>query len=229
MKIGIVGMDLPEGKVKYHDHIVAELETKFQPKKTSFFFAEFVKDKIAECDAIAVLKPAALDLFILDMEKLEQRRDRAETEAEKAVMARALALLEQETPLCDGVFDEAEDSMIRAVSPLSVKPTVLFDETPGTDTVIKAALDKAGLSFFYTAGKPEVRSWLIRKGADIVTCAGKIHTDLARGFIRADIVKFKDLMTAHNLADAKAKGLVKTVERTYLIEEEDVIEIKFSV
>ncbi|MCX6985381.1 MAG: DUF933 domain-containing protein, partial [Lentisphaerae bacterium] len=79
------------------------------------------------------------------------------------------------------------------------------------------------------AGKPEVHAWLIRKGSDIVTCAGKIHTDLAKGFIKADIVSFNDFKDVFNLQEARTKGLVKLVGREYIIQEGDIIEIRFNV
>ena len=229
MKIGFIGFDLPEGKVKLHDPIMAGLEKKFEPKKVSPFFAEFIKDNADDCEGVLVAQANALDVFIRDMEKLEARKERAADEAEKALLDTCLAALEQETPLCDLTLSDADAVLLKSFSLLTSKPTIVEPSPPATDDVITRMLDKAGLMFFYTGGKQEVHAWLVKKSSDIVTCAGKIHTDLARGFIRADVVKYKDLMTAHNLYDAKAKGLVKVVERDYIIEPEDVIEIRFSV
>ena len=83
--------------------------------------------------------------------------------------------------------------------------------------------------FFYTAGKKEVRAWFAEKNADAVTCAGKIHTDLARGFIKAEIVPHEDLMKAHNFKDAASQGLTKLVDKNFLIPEKTVLEIRFNV
>ena len=69
----------------------------------------------------------------------------------------------------------------------------------------------------------------MRKDSDIVTCAGKIHSDLARGFIKAEIVSYDDLMSVYNWQEARTKGLVKLVDRDYNIREGDVIEIRFNV
>ena len=87
----------------------------------------------------------------------------------------------------------------------------------------------ASIVFFYTAGKKEVHAWPVPEGADIVSCAGKIHSDLARGFIKADIVSYQDLIGVHNLQEARSKGLVKLVDRDYAIRPGDVVEIRFNI
>ena len=69
----------------------------------------------------------------------------------------------------------------------------------------------------------------MEKNADAVTCAGKIHTDLARGFIRAEIVSHENLMTAHNFKDAASQGLTQLVEKDFPIPEKTVLEIRFNV
>jgi ribosome-binding ATPase YchF (GTP1/OBG family) len=84
-------------------------------------------------------------------------------------------------------------------------------------------------SSFYTADKKEVHAWPVKEGADIVTCAGKIHSDLAQGFIKADIVSYDDLIRVYNMQEARSKGLVKLVNRDYAICPGDIIEIRFNV
>ena len=74
--------------------------------------------------------------------------------------------------------------------------------------------------FFYTAGKTEVHAWFVEKNADAVTCAAKIHTDLARGFIKAEIVSHEELMTAHNFKDA-GQGLTQLVGKDFPVHGEN--------
>jgi len=69
----------------------------------------------------------------------------------------------------------------------------------------------------------------VQRDSDIVTCAGKIHSDLARGFIKADIVSYDDFMQVYNMQEARSKGLVKLVDRDYIIREGDIIEIRFNI
>jgi ribosome-binding ATPase YchF (GTP1/OBG family) len=229
MKICFAGFDLPEGKVKFQDEKVITLENKFAPQKTTPFYAEFIKDDFQNGDAIFIAKDRILDLLILDMEKLETRRDRTAEAQDKKLLDRCLEILEQEKPLCQANFNEDEMALLRGLAPLSLKPTVVAAVQPEINKIIEAVLEAAGIVFFYTAGKKEVHAWPVADGADIVTCAGKIHSDLARGFIKADIVSYDDLIRVHNLNEARSKGLVKLVDRDYSIRPGDVVEIRFNI
>lgn len=229
MKIGFLGLDLPEGKVKYQDERVIALEKKFAPKKVTPFYAEFIKGDGQQCDAFIVARENILDLLILDMEKLESRRDRTTDDREKALLGRCLEYLEKEIPLCDLEFNEEEAALLKTLAPLSFKPTVIAESEPEVNAAIEQVLHKAGITFFYTADKKEVHAWPVKENSDIVTCAGKIHSDLARGFIKAEIVSYEDLMSVFNWQEARTKGLVKLVDRDYTIREGDIIEIRFNV
>lgn len=229
MKICFAGFDLPEGKVKFQDEKVLTLVSKFSPLKTTPFYVEFIKNDFQSADAIFIAKDRILDLLILDMEKLETRRDRSDDAQEKALLNKCLEHLEQETPLCEVQFEPAEMSLLHGLAPLSLKPTVVAEELPEINVVIESVLAKAGMVFFYTADKKEVHAWPVKKGADIVSCAGKIHSDLARGFIKADIVSYQDLLSVYNMQEARSKGLVKLVDRDYAICPGDVVEIRFNI
>ncbi len=229
MKICFVGLDLPEGKVKYQDERVLTLDKKFAAKKVTPFYAEFIKDDCQQCDGFIVSREQILDLLILDMEKLETRRDRITDDSERQLLSRCLEYLEREIPLCDVEFTEEESALLRTLAPLSLKPTVIAESQPEVNEAIERCLRKAGIVFFYTADKKEVHAWPVKQNSDIVTCAGKIHSDLARGFIKAEIVSYEDLLRVYNWQEARAKGLVKLVDRDYTIRAGDVIEIRFNV
>jgi hypothetical protein len=229
MKICIIGFDLPEGKVKYQDERVITLDQKLSPKKITPFYVEFTCDDFSHCDGFLVARERVLDLLILDMEKLEARRDRTGDAGEKELLKKCLDYLEQELPLCDGDFTDSELSLLRTLAPLSLKPTLILAETPELNDAITMILKKSGIVFFYTADKKEVHAWPVPRDSDIVTCAGKIHSDLARGFIKADIVNYDDFLQAYNMQEARSKGLVKLVDRDYTIHEGDIIEIRFNI
>ena len=229
MKICSIGFDLPEGKVKYQDERVITLDQKLSPKKITPFYVEFIRDDYSHCDGFLIAQARLWDLLILDMEKLEARRERTGDEAEKALLDKCLGYLEQEVPLCDGQFSEAELTLLRTLAPLSLKPTLVTPEAPELNDAITMILNKCGIIFFYTADKKEVHAWPVQRDSDIVTCAGKIHSDLARGFIKADIVSYDDFLQVFNMQEARTKGLVKLVDRDYTIHEGDIIEIRFNV
>ncbi len=229
MKICCVGFDLPEGKVKYQDERVDTLIRKLSPQKITPFYVEFTRNDFSHTDAFLVARERIWDILILDMEKLESRRERTGDAAELKLLEKCLASLEQEVPLCDVPFDDSELALLKPLAPLSLKPTLVASETPALNDAIALVLKKSGFVFFYTADKKEVHAWPVRQNADIVTCAGKIHSDLARGFIKADIVNYDDFTQVYNMAEARAKGLVKLVNRDYLIHEGDIIEIRFNI
>ncbi|MGA2506942.1 MAG: DUF933 domain-containing protein [Chitinispirillaceae bacterium] len=229
MKIGFHDVNLPEGKVKYDDPRMARLVEKCAPKKVSPYYVEFLKNEFSQCDTIVISKKSVLELLITDIEKCEGRLERAADGPEKTLTEKSLELLEAESPLCDGAFTDAEREALRSMGMQSVKPVVVLDKEIGVTEVIEQCMAKAGIVFFYTAGPKEVHAWQVPEGSDIVTCAGRIHTDLARGFIKGDVAAFEDFMQCHNWNDCQRKGLVKVVERDYKITPGDIIEIRFNV
>ncbi|MCP4653010.1 MAG: DUF933 domain-containing protein [Candidatus Omnitrophica bacterium] len=229
MKISFLGFDLLEGKVKYNDERLKALADKFSPKKVTPFFVEFIKGDFEKSDGIVLSREKTLDLFILDMDKLDTRSQRTESAQEKELIKKCMAKLEEEVPLCDVVFTPEESAIIKMIAPYSLKPTIIEENEPEASDIVEKLLQKAETVFFYTAGEKEVRAWPVDKGSDIVSCAGKIHSDLARGFIKADIVSFDNFIGEHNMQAAKTKGLVALVGKDYIIKDGDIIEIRFNV
>ena len=101
--------------------------------------------------------------------------------------------------------------------------------TSGVDQLIKSAYHLLGLMSFLTAGEKEVRAWTIPQGTRAQTAAGTIHTDIERGFIRAEIVSYDDLMAAGSYAAAREKGLLRLEGKDYIMQEGDVVHFRFNV
>lgn len=97
------------------------------------------------------------------------------------------------------------------------------------DRVIRACFDALGLIFMFTAGPKEVRTWPLVKGTTAVEAAGKIHSDLARGFIKAETIAYDDYLAAGNMRDAKAAGKVRMEPKSYVIKDGDIVTINFNV
>ena len=99
----------------------------------------------------------------------------------------------------------------------------------GLDQLIKAGYKLLGLISFLTAGPKEVRAWTIRKDTKAPQAAGKIHSDIERGFIRAEVIDYHELIAAENINNAKEKGLVRLEGKDYIVKDGDVILFRFNV
>jgi len=152
LKIGYTSTELPEGKIKYEDAVLKQLEAKDSPKKVTPFYVELIPDEYVQTEAIVIPADSVLDLLILDMEKIEDRLTRVEDDTETVLLKRCLEELENETPLCDLEWTEEEAEILKELSPNSFKPVVQLDGTEDVNTLVTKALDKAGLMFFYTSG-----------------------------------------------------------------------------
>ena len=102
-------------------------------------------------------------------------------------------------------------------------------EKGGLDLLIQRSYDLLGLISYLTAGEPEVRAWTIKKGTKAPQAAGKIHSDFERGFIRAEVVNFDDLVTNGSMAACKEKGLVRSEGKEYVMKDGDIVLFRFNV
>ena len=102
-------------------------------------------------------------------------------------------------------------------------------EESGLDKVIKASYDLLGLMSFLTAGEPEVRAWTIKKGTKAPEAAGKIHSDIQRGFIKAEVVSYDDLIREGSMPAVREKGLLRMEGKEYVMQDGDVVLFRFNV
>ena len=102
-------------------------------------------------------------------------------------------------------------------------------EKGGLDVLIQKSYDLLGLMSFLTAGQPEVRAWTIKKGTKAPKAAGKIHSDIERGFIRAEVISFDDLMALGSMQAAKEKGKIRSEGKDYIMQDGDIVLFRFNV
>ena len=102
-------------------------------------------------------------------------------------------------------------------------------ERPGLEEVIAASYGALDLITFLTTGEDETRAWAVRVGAKAPEAAGVIHTDLERGFIRAEVVSYDELVAAGSMDAAKAAGKVRVEGKDYVVREGDILHVRFSV
>jgi GTP-binding protein YchF len=120
------------------------------------------------------------------------------------------------------------------IAQLETKEMLLFlaeygIKEPGLDRMIRLSYDLLGLHSFFTVGEDEVRAWTIPQGASAVEAAGAIHSDLARGFIRAETVGYHDLVDSGSMAEAHKRGLVRLEGRDHIVQNGDILSIRFNV
>ncbi|MBA4608252.1 redox-regulated ATPase YchF [Aeromicrobium sp. Marseille-Q0843] len=121
-----------------------------------------------------------------------------------------------------GDDEEAEQMRAEMLADLGI-------EEPGLDQLARVGFDTLGLQTYLTAGPKESRAWTIKKGATAPEAAGVIHTDFQKGFIKAEIVSFEDLVAAGSMNDAKAAGKVRMEGKDYVMADGDVVEFRFNV
>ncbi|MBN1306168.1 MAG: redox-regulated ATPase YchF [Anaerolineales bacterium] len=102
-------------------------------------------------------------------------------------------------------------------------------EEPGLDRMIRLSYDLLGQHSFFTVGEDEVRAWTVHRGAFAVEAAGAIHTDLQKGFIRAEVVAYNELIELGGLNEAKAKGKLRLEGKEYVVQDGDIVHIRFNI
>ena len=95
--------------------------------------------------------------------------------------------------------------------------------------IIRYSYDLLGLESFFTVGPDEVRAWTVERGATAPEAAGKIHSDLQKGFIRAEVIHYDDLMALGGMAEARAKGKLRLEGKEYIVLDGDILNIRFSL
>ena len=137
-------------------------------------------------------------------------------EKEKAEVIPLCVKIEEEL---SGLEEQDKKEMLEALG---------LDES-GLDKLIKKSYSLLGLISFLTAGEPEVRAWTIKKGTKAPQAAGKIHSDIERGFIKAEVISYEDLMKCGSMVSAKEKGLVRQEGKDYIMKDGDIVLFKFNV
>jgi GTP-binding protein YchF len=212
--------------------------------------------------------------------------EREQKERERAVLQKAMAALDSETPLRDVGLDDEDRKIVRGYRFLTLLPQLVvanLDEDdvaapdavlgplreaaakhrgmsvvgvcakleaeiaqlepaeaaafradlglrePALDRVIRATYELLGLISFFTVGEDEVRAWTIPAGLPAQQAAGAIHSDLERGFIRAEVIGWEDLLTAGSEANAKKQGIMRTEGRDYVMKDGEVVHVLFNV
>ena len=170
---------------------------------------------------------------------------------EVSELERVLAHAEEGKPLSD-----YPGELPRELEPLTTKPLVVIENGPGgidlkleaelaemppeeaaefregpsaLESVLREIFEAADLITFFTAGDTETRAWTLHRGETALDAAGEIHTDIARGFIRCEVIRWSDLVEAGTRAEARRRGLERVEGKTYVVADGDVLNVRFNV
>jgi len=233
MKACVTGLpDFPFGKKPLLDERVKKVQELFKSQKATVVQVEYVPETgIKTADAIVCPRERKLDVVIMDMEVLEARLAKPLTEAEQGLLRRAQQVLEKEDCLNTGTWSEEERAVLVNANLVTLKPVVLIEAGAHEDlpALTRRVFEAAGRIVFLTGGPREARAWALRAGSTALEAAAAVHSDIARGFIRAEVMPFAKLAEIGNVHQAKTSGCLRQEGKEYVVQDGDVIEFKFSV
>jgi Protein of unknown function (DUF933) len=232
MKICLFGISgIPTGTHNLKDPRLDQADKLAEAQKKTYAQVLLADDKdLAVCDAILTSRAALSDLLMKDLDFVETRLGRDAGEAEKKVLQKMAEGLVSETPVSKLGLTADDLAAISAHSFVTNRPVVVAEEAElaAPDPLLVRAFAESGYMSFITVGGKENRAWPIRAGTTAWESAGSIHTDLQKGFIRAEIISFADFVAAGGETQAKRAGKVRLELKTYVMQDYDVVTFRFN-
>jgi len=232
MKICLFGVSgIALGKHNIKDPRLDQADKLVEAQKKTYAQADVVEEKeLLTADAILTTHPTLSDLLMKDLDAVETRLNREPGEAEKAVLQKLAEGLMSEKPVSAIGLTADELKAISAHNFYSNKPVVVAEEAElaGPDALLVRAFKESGYLSFLTVGGKENRAWPIRAGVTAWEAAGTIHTDIQKGFIRAEIISFADFVEAGGETQAKRAGKQRLELKTYVVQDYDVVNFRFN-
>jgi ribosome-binding ATPase YchF (GTP1/OBG family) len=231
MKVGLVGVaDVPLGKHKVKDPRLDQADKLVKADNKVYASVDVVGDEEAPtADAIVASPEGRFDLIVKDLEFVETRLQRNPPAAEKEVLERIKAHLENEGVVAEAGLTPEELRLIESHAFVTAKPMVVAEpaDSAAFDHFLVRVVSASGYISFLTVGGPENRAWLIRKGATAQEAGGAIHTDIQKGFIRVEIIGYEDLVAAGGETQAKHANKMRIETKSYVMQDYDVANFRF--
>jgi hypothetical protein len=232
MKICLFGITgLPTGNHNLKDPRLDQADKLVEAQKKCYAQVVLADEKeMAVCDAILTSRAALSDLLMKDLDFVETRLGREAGEAEKKVLQKMAEGLVSERPVSQLGLKPEELAAVSAHSFVTNRPVVVAGEADlaAPDALLLRAFAESGFISFLTVGGKENRAWPIRAGTTAWEAAGAIHTDLQKGFIRAEIISFADFAAAGGETQAKRAGKLRLELKSYVMQDCDVVNFRFS-
>jgi hypothetical protein len=232
MKICLFGVpNTAVGKRPLKDPRLDAAHKLIEADKKTYAQVDVTADEgLAEADAIVATTDTVLDLVLQDIEFVETRLGRAATDAEKTVLQRMQADLEGSRCLSACNYSSADWEAVNASGLITRKPVVVAseEEVNQPDGLLVRAAAASGWISFLTVGGKENRAWLIRHGSTAWDAGGAIHTDIQKGFIRAEIIGWADFIAAGGETQAKRAGKLRLETKQYVMQDFDLVNFRFN-
>lgn len=232
MKIALFGIsEIKLGKHNLKDPRLDQVDKLAEADKKVYAQADLIgDDALSDADAILTNEAGRVDLILRDLEFVETRLGRDPQAAEREALEKIKTLLESERCLLHGGLAPEVFQAVAAHSFLTNKPVTVAStaDLQSAEALVLRAFQEAGYISFLTVGGKENRAWPIRRGTTAWEAAGSIHTDLQKGFIRAEIIGFADFVEAGGETQAKRAGKLRLETKQYIMQDYDVVNFRFS-
>jgi hypothetical protein len=232
MKICLFGItSIPIGNHNVKDPRLDQVHQLVEAQKKSYAQVVLADQKeLAVCDAILTSRAALSDLLMKDLDFVETRLGRDAGEAERKVLEKMAEGLISETPVGKMGLTAEDLAAIAAHAFVTSRPVVVAEEAElaAPDALLVRALAESGYISFLTVGGKENRAWPIRAGMTAWEAAGSVHSDMQKGFIRAEIISFADFAAEGGETQAKRAGKVRLELKTYVMQDYDVVNFRFN-
>ncbi len=232
MKLALFGIpDIKLGKHNLKDPRLDQADKLVEADKKTHAQVDVIgDDALLDADGILTLEDTKADLILKDLEFVETRLGRDPQPAERAALEKIQALLESEHFLFNSGLGASDLQAVAAHSFYTNKPITIA--TPQAlqepEALLLRAFAEAGYISFLTVGGKENRAWPIRKGTTAWEAAGTIHTDIQKGFIRAEVISFADFTAASGETQAKRAGKQRLEQKQYVMQDYDLVNFRFN-
>jgi len=230
MKIALVGITgIKVGKHNLKEPRLEEANRLVKADKLVYAQAEVVdQSQLVDADAILASQDGRLELILMDLEFVETRLGRNPSEAERTVLERIKAALERDELASSISLSPDDANVIAGHALVTAKPITIAspEDLDQPETLLLRCVHNAGYMFFLTVGGKENRSWIIRKGLTAWEAAGAIHTDIQKGFIRAEVIGWEDFVANGGETGAKRAGKQRLEQKAYVMQDCDVVNFR---
>lgn len=232
MKISLFAVNgIPLGKQNVKDPRLDQADKLVSAKKKTYVQVELVGEEEAlDADVIMTLKDSRMDLILRDLDFVETRLSRNPGASEAALLQKLKIALEKEEFISILGLSPEEKELISGYGLLTLKPVVVVEDNELEDlgSLLFKVMSLSGFISFLTVGDKENRAWLIKKGTTAWEASGAIHSDIQKGFIRAEIISFADFIQAGGETQAKQAGKMRLEIKEYVMQDADLASFRFN-